>query len=131
MKLSLKINLLFTLIVSGILLVMSISIYNISRNNVLDEFRQRLKNRAARTAYLYDALKADTTNLMKSLDAASPAALVNKNINIYDESGQLLYEYHDENTQPLDPDTSWFRESKGKEQAYFSVGKKDVCLFNS
>ncbi|HET9429537.1 MAG TPA: ATP-binding protein, partial [Chitinophagaceae bacterium] len=28
-------------------------------------------------------------------------------------------------------DTSWFREAMGKAQVYFSLGKKDVCLFNS
>ncbi|HEY0731381.1 MAG TPA: hypothetical protein VGD33_03090 [Chitinophagaceae bacterium] len=52
MKLSLKINLLFTLIVSGILLVMAVLIYNISRQNIRYEFEKRLENRAGRTAYL-------------------------------------------------------------------------------
>ena len=68
MKLAVRINILFTVIVSGILLGMALIVYSLSRSNVTEDFRQRLKTRAARTAYLYSLFSNDTTNLLKSLD---------------------------------------------------------------
>ena len=64
MKLSLRINLLFALLVTGILVSMAIIIYNASVQAIHQDFQQRLENRAARTAYLYRVFRNDTTNLL-------------------------------------------------------------------
>jgi signal transduction histidine kinase len=129
MKLAYKINLLFTAIVSGILLVMSILIFALSKRNVENEFRQRLKTRAARTAYLYTVFRNDTTNLLKSLDATAPPALVNKNINIYNEAGEMLYEYHDDSTTRINVPDNWFEKIKEEESLFYTHGPKNVCIY--
>ncbi len=131
MKLSVKINLLFTAIVSGIVLVIAAIIYNISDQNIQKDFRKRLKTRAARTAYQYNLFKNDTTNLLKSLDSTSPAALINKNINIYDKDGSIFYEYHDEGTSQIDVDRELFDQLKRDSIIFFTYGRKDVCLLNA
>ncbi len=131
MKLSFKINLLFTIIVSTILLGMTVLIYNLSRRNVHQDFRQRLKTRAARAAYLYDLFKNDTTNLLKSLDANAPPALVNKNIGIYSDTYTELYEFHDENVAELKIDTSWLAAGKQHGEAFFTFGQKKICVYFS
>jgi two-component system sensor histidine kinase ArlS len=129
MKLSLKLNLLFALLVSGILFAMALIIYNVSRNNVQTEFNQRLRTRAGRTAYLYKALK-DTTGLLKSLDEQSPAALLNKSVTIYDTAFRKIYEFHDAGTTALVPEESWLTTSK-EEGGFFFTKKerKDVCVY--
>lgn len=131
MKLSLRINLIFALLVSGILLAMGLIIYNVSQQNVQGEFNKRLRTRAARTAYLYRVLSNDTTGLMKALDEKSPAALLNKSVNIYDTSFRLLYEYHDSTTTVVIPDTAWLK-AVGKDDGdyqYKEYGRKNVCIY--
>ncbi len=128
MKLSLKIILLFTAIVSGILLSMAIIIYSVSRQNIQDEFRDRLSNRAYRTTQLYNVFQDDSSGLMKSLDANSPPALVNRNVNIYNSGGIKLYEHHDDSTNVLEPDSSWFN-LPGAESKFYKFGNKDVCIY--
>ncbi len=129
MKLSLKIILLFTAIVSGILLSVAFIIFNLSSRESQDEFRNRLATRAYRTAQLYRAFSEDSTGLMKSLDASSPPALMNRNINIYDKNRNKLYEHHDDSTDVLEPDTSWFDRLQNEVQAFYKYGSKDVCIY--
>lgn len=129
MKLSFKINLLFTAIVSAILLGMTILIFNLSRGNVNQDFRQRLKTRAARAAYLYTLFRNDTTNLLKSLDANAPPALFNKNINIYNTDYEELYEFHDQNINELEADTAWLFKVKDQGEYFFRLSEKVICIY--
>lgn len=131
MKLSVKINLLFTAIVTGIVLVIAVIIYNISDQNIQKDFRKRLQTRAARTAYQYHLFKNDTTNLLKSLDSISPAALVNKNINLYDKNGNIFYEYHDEGTTLIEINKSLFDRLETDSIIFFTQGVKDICLMDA
>lgn len=129
MKLVYKLNLLFAAIVSAIVLIIAFLIYTISRQSLENDYRQRLKTRAARTAQLYTFFRSDTTNLLKSLDANAPPALFNKNINIYDDTRNILYEYHDEGTQKLALDFEKFTDAAESGEIFYTVNGKDVCLY--
>lgn len=128
MKLSYKINLLFTIIVSGILFAVALLVYEVSKKDVNTDFQHRLNTRAARTAYLYNVFHNDTTNLLKKLDATTPPVLFNKNIAIYDDNRSLLYEYHDDSSYRMYPAPAWFDEARENGEAYFRDGNKDVCM---
>ena len=129
MKLSLRINLLFALIVTGILVSMAIIIYNASVQTIHHDFQQRLENRAARTAYLYQVFRNDTTNLLKSLDAYAPPQLVNKSILIYDARLQKLYEFHDSDTSAFVPDNLLLTRARSSGTLFTSIDDKDVCVY--
>jgi len=129
MKLSLKINLLFALIVTGILVSMAIIIYNASVQTIHHDFQQRLENRAARTAYLYQVFQDDTTNLLKSLDAYAPPQLVNKSIMIYNSQLQALYEFHDIDTSAFRPDSILLTDAYHNGTLFISRGDKEICVF--
>jgi len=129
MKLAYKINLLFAAIVSAIVLVIAFLIYTISRQTLQNDYRQRLKTRAARTAQLYTFFRSDTTNLLKSLDANAPPALFNKNINIYDEQRNILYEYHDAGTEKIIPVSEKFSEAAEDGEVFYTIKGKDVCMY--
>lgn len=128
MRLTYKINLLFTLIVSSIVLVMSFFIYTVSRNNMETEFRQRLKARAARTAFLYTVFRNDSTNLLRSLDSTAPPALVNKHIRIYAENRTVRYEYFDDSASRFTPPDEWFGKAEKDQQHFFNYLEKEVYL---
>jgi len=129
MKLSLKINLLFALIVTGILVSMSVIIYNSTRQTIRRDFEQRLQNRAARTAYMYRVFRNDTTNLLQSLDAKSPPQLYNKSIIIYSSQLDVLYEFHDTDSLAYRPDSNLLRETYAKGIVYTLKQGKQVCLY--
>ncbi len=129
MKLSLKINLLFTAIVSGILLLMAFIIYNVSRQKIHDDYRQRLLVRAARTASMFNLLKNDTLEVMKSIDASISPNLANRNINIYDAQNRQMYEYHEDSSSMLIPEPGWFETARAEGHAFYSKDSKDVCVY--
>jgi len=129
MKLSLRINLLFALLVTGILVSMAIIIYNASVQAIYQDFKQRLENRAARTAYLYRVFQNDTTNLLKSLDAYAPPQLVNKSILIYNARLEKLYEFHDSDTSAFRPDNLLLTRANNSGTLFTSIADKDVCVY--
>ena len=131
MKLSLKINLIFAIIVTSILLVMSVIIYNVSRQDVKVDFKRRLDNRAARTSYLYEVFRYDTTNLLKSLDANVPPQLYHKSIIIFNQNQQVLYEYHDEESLKLDVDSNYVRAAWNQGSVFYSAGDREVSLYRN
>src|SRR5690242_12473762 len=130
MKLSFKIITLFTGIVSCILLGMSLLVFNLSRENVRKDFRQRIRTRAARAAYLYGIFRNDTTNLLKSLDANTPPVLLNKNIVVYDSNFVELYEFHDSTVVEIKPDSSWLINAKENGEYFLQMDRKDIGTFS-
>lgn len=129
MKLGFKINLLFTVIVCCILLGMAFLIFGLSSENIHKNFRQQIRSRAGRTAYLYDLFRNDTTNLLKSLDANAPPVLINKNIGIYSTEYKELYEFHDQEGQELKPDTAWLYKAKEDGEYFLRPDEKDIGIF--
>ncbi len=129
MKLTFKINLLFTGIVCCILLGMAFLIFGISSENIHRSFRQQVKSRAGRAAYFYNIFRNDTTNLLKSLDANAPPVLFNKNIGIYSGEYKELYEFHDQDVTELKPDTAWLSEAKENGEHFLRSGEKDIGVF--
>ncbi len=130
MKLTFKINLLFTGIVSCILLGMSLLVFNISRQTVYRDFRSRIKNRAARADYLFNFLKTDTSNLLKSLDANTPPVLYKRSVAIYDTNYNELYEFHDSDAVQIIPEKKWLADVRDKDEIYEVVGKQTIGLFH-
>lgn len=129
MKLTVRINLLFTVIVSSILLVLALLIYHVSRDNVQRDFRQRMKTRAARTAYLYNLFQRDTTRLLDSMDANAPTVFFNRSVLIYDTSLRLVYAYHDPEVQQLSPDTELLNRARSELEVYQRVGNQEFCVY--
>ncbi len=130
MKLSLRINLLFVMIVTGLLLVISVVIYNSSRRNTRLDFQKRLENRAARTAYLFRYFRNDTTNMLQELDENAPPQLFNKSIYVVGKSKEILYEYHDKGADLFQPDPSRLDNAKDGKPVFYKSGGQMVCIYN-
>lgn len=129
MKLTVRINLLFTIIVSCILLGMTFLIFRVSSDNIQRDFRKRIKTRAARTAYLYNLFQNDTTRLLESMDANAPTILYNKTIQIYDTAFQLLYAYNDPDISSPTPDIGLLRRARTESEVYQYRNNRQLCVY--
>ncbi|MEK7224498.1 MAG: HAMP domain-containing sensor histidine kinase, partial [Bacteroidota bacterium] len=116
-------------IVCCILIGMAFLIFGLSNENIHRNFRQQIRSRAGRTAYLYDLFRTDTTNLLKSLDANAPPVLINKNIGIYSTDYKELYGFHDQGAQELKPDTAWLYKAKEDGEYFLKRDEKDIGIF--
>ena len=85
MKIKFKIALIFTLLVTFILLVLGIAIYYFSSLNRQNQFSQRLKNRALTNARLLIELEEMNKPLLKKIDSLTMNLLFEERILIYDD----------------------------------------------
>jgi len=126
MKIKNRITILFTAVVTLILLLLCCSIFYISSINRQDQFRERLKNRALTTVGLLIKVSGINKDLLRRIDEATQISLSQKSVIVYDYNGNALYVYTDENTIPVEATTDILkRVEKGNEYA-FHEGKKDI-----
>ena len=101
MKIKYRITLLFTAVVTAILLVLCFSIYYISSINRQDQFRERLKNRALTTVGLLIKVSGINKDLLQRIDEATQISLSQKSVIVYDYNGKEVYRYTDDDAIPV------------------------------
>lgn len=125
MKIKFKIALLFTLLVTLILLLLGIAVYYFSALNRQNEFTQRLKNRALTNARLLIELEEMNKLLLKKIDSLTMNLLFEERIMIYDNQNNLVYVNRSEITNPARPDTAMLNKIRSKIDYRFSEGEYD------
>ncbi len=126
MKIKYRITILFTILVTTILLFLCVSIYYFSGLNRQNEFRKRLKNRALTTVSLLLKVPGIDKDLLRKIDESTLIALQQKSVIVYDYSGKIFYSYEDENVIPVKANETVFERVKNSSEYYFSENKKDA-----
>jgi len=80
MKLKYRITILFTVLVSTILLLVCISVYYFSSLSRQNEFRTRIKNRALTTIRLLKKVPGINENLLRQIDEKTLVSLEQKSV---------------------------------------------------
>lgn len=88
-----KITLLFTLLVTAILLVVSLSVYYFSYLDRKEAFVKRLKGRANNNAQIFSYFKEDQKAVLDRINTSIKELLPNKTIGIYSLTGERRYSY--------------------------------------
>lgn len=128
MKIKHKITLLFTVLVTAILLALSISIYYFTELDRKETFYKRLKGRANNNAQLFSYFGDSSQKVLFRIDANAVPLLPRKSVRIYDTVGNVLYSYDTKREQPLDMPASFF--SGIREERPFITGKRQgIALF--
>jgi signal transduction histidine kinase len=130
MKLTYRIVLLFTWIVTCILLVMAFILYNVSHNSIQDDFRIRLRNKALSVSNIYVRLSPDTANLMRTVDAGTPTTITHKSIYIFSRDLQPVYHFQDDSLSTVEPDTSWLQRAKQEGEFFQTAGQKQFFILH-
>lgn len=95
MSIKYKIAFLFSLLVTIILAIVSLSVYFFSAKERDIAFKKRLRNRALSTATVYSEIKDKNFSVLKRMDAAGVASLYNKSVTIAGDKNVLEYMYSD------------------------------------
>jgi two-component system sensor histidine kinase ArlS len=106
MKLKFRITLLFTLVVSLILLFVCVSILYFSELNRERDFKKRLHNRALTTANRLLKVPGIDNELLRKIDQSTFISIQNKSVYIYDNNNREIYSYTDSTTQPVHVDNA-------------------------
>ncbi|MGE0560588.1 MAG: ATP-binding protein [Flavobacteriales bacterium] len=92
-----KLTLQFTIIVSWILILFSVSVYYFSATYRITEFYSRLENKALSTARLLVDVKEVDHDLLKIIDKNTNVSLYEEKVMIFDFNNKLIYNSSDEN----------------------------------
>jgi signal transduction histidine kinase len=121
-----KITLLFTVLVTAILVVLNLSVYYLTSRDVNDVFLKRLKSRASSNAQIYDFFGDTSTTVLYRIDGGSLAMLPRKSVVIFDLLGHQLYHYVADNADSLTINPEVLNEIREKGEATFKQGERDA-----
>src|ERR1043165_809175 len=125
MKIKFKIALIFTLLVTLILLVLGVAVYYFSSLNRQNQISQRLKNRELTNARLLIELEEMNKPLLKKIDSLTMNLLFEERIMIYDDKNNLVYVNRSEIANPSVPDTLLLNKIRAKKEFHFSKNDYD------
>ncbi|MBC8035271.1 MAG: HAMP domain-containing histidine kinase [Chitinophagaceae bacterium] len=126
MPVRLKITLLFTALVSLILMLVCSCIYYFSYTTRLNNIKARLKNRAITTARLLGQSSFFDHQLVRKIDTSTALAIKEKSIQVYDYLDNKIYWYADKPKDTIPIKTSILDDTRVENDLYFRFGRKDV-----
>src|ERR1700689_1649561 len=94
--------LLFTLLVTAIISVLTYSVYYFARLERKQVFDKRLKSRANYNTQLYALMGDSALAILRRMDTSSTVGLLpSRSIGIYSDDGKVLYQFDMPGSHPL------------------------------
>jgi two-component system, OmpR family, sensor histidine kinase ArlS len=119
--------LLFTLLVTGIISLLTGSIYYSAKAERVTSFQRRLKNRATYNTQLYSMFGDSAFYYMRRNDSVSAAGVVgSRSIGIYGEDGKPIYLFEMPGTKPIAVSDTLFQEVRDKGEMDFVMDNRDA-----
>jgi two-component system, OmpR family, sensor histidine kinase ArlS len=127
MKIRHKIILIFTLLVTGIISLMAVSIYYFSALERRNVFNTRLKSRANYSAQVYSLFGDSSSIVLDRVDSVSASGfLPERNISVFSAGGKILYQFEAPNSDPLVVNDDIFQKTALRDEVYFKIDKRDA-----
>jgi len=129
MPVKVRITLLFSLLVLGILTLVCASVYYFSYTNRITDIQVRLTNRAITTGRLLSQSGVFDQKLIRRIDESTSLAMKDKVVEAYDLTGRMVYRYCDNPADSIlvDPETLVRAQQRGN--IYFVRGNKDAVAY--
>lgn len=125
MKIKIKITLLFTLLVTMIIIVFSLAVYYFSDLSRKSEFSHRLRNRALTTTRLLLEVEEINKSLLRKIDSFTMNLLFEENIAIYNLKNELLYSNNSRQTDSMKVDAALLENIRRKGEHRFYSNDTD------
>jgi len=119
--------LLFTLLVTAIISVLTYSVFYFARLERKQVFDKRLKARANYNTQLYALMGDSALTLLRRMDTTSTVGtLPSRSIAIYSDEGVVLYKFDMPGSVPLSISPDMLQEVKTRGEKYFSIDNRDA-----
>jgi signal transduction histidine kinase len=129
MPVKVRITLLFSLLVLGILTLVCASVYYFSYTNRIQDVQLRLKNRAITTGRLLSQSGVFDQKLIRRIDEATSLAMKDKVVEAYDRTGKMIYRYCDNPSDSILVDSETLVRARERGNIYFVRGNKDAVAY--
>jgi two-component system sensor histidine kinase ArlS len=131
MPVKIRITLLFTLLVVGILSLVCCSVYYFSYTNRIKDIQIRLTNRAITTGRLLGQGGIFDQALIRKIDASTSLAMKDKVVEAYDRDDKKIYWYSDNpgDTLHVKEEIIDKVEKQRNTRVYFTKGNKDAIAY--
>jgi two-component system sensor histidine kinase ArlS len=125
LKIRTKITLLFALLVTAILVLVSVIVYYFTEVDRHDAFMKRLRSRANYNAQIYSLLSDSNYTILDRINRNATILLPKKTINIFNTDGKLLYEFLASDAEPLKISSSLIQDIKNNTEKIFRVTDRE------
>jgi two-component system sensor histidine kinase ArlS len=131
-KIKYKITALFTILVTAILLVLSISVHYFTSLQREEAFKRRLKGRANNNGQLFSYFgDSDSTRaILRRIDSSSAFTLPQKQVVIFNYLDQPVYTYNVNSIDSVIPDKSIIKQARLKREAYSTNRNLDILAYH-
>lgn len=126
MNIRFKITLLFTLLVMGILSLISYSVYYITEQNREEIFKQRLKSGATGRANLFAILGDNKLDILQKMDNSSTAVIAKRALIIYDNDQTPAYLYNEKALAGFNITSQLIADVKTNKSRFYKMGDMDI-----
>ena len=126
MNIRFKITLLFTLLVMGILSLVSYSVYYFAEQNRVAVFRQRLYAGANNRANLFALLGDNKFDVLQKMDSNSTVLMTQRALLIYEDDQKPVYEFYGSQAKHFSASPQRIAEVKAKKAVYEKTGDADL-----
>ncbi|MEO5683130.1 MAG: HAMP domain-containing sensor histidine kinase [Chitinophagaceae bacterium] len=132
MNIRFKITLLFTLLVMGILSLISYSVYYFTEQSRQAIFKQRLQAGANNRANLFALLGDNKLDVLQKMDSSSTVLMTQRALLIYEEGMQPAYQFYGTGAKVYVPSAQQIAAIKIKKTSFFKIGSLDaVGIFHA
>ncbi len=123
--------LLFTLLVTGIISLLTGSVYYFAKLERVQAFNRRLKSRANYNTQLYALMGDSALHLLGRMDTASAASTQSpRSIGIYSDDGKALYRFEVPGSPPLKVNDELLNEVKLNGDKVFAMDNRDAIAIH-
>ncbi|MBL7696827.1 MAG: HAMP domain-containing histidine kinase [Chitinophagaceae bacterium] len=126
MPVRLRITLLFSITVCGILLAVCLTVYYIAYTSRINFIKTRLLNRASYTNTLLSRAEVFSSGLVARLDTSITGLIRSKEVRVYDENNDVIYEYSDIPSDTLQISNLFLYLVRYEGSKFFNYGQKEV-----
>jgi two-component system sensor histidine kinase ArlS len=130
MKIRSRITLLFTLVVTAILLIVCIAIFYFSNLNRENDFKKRLHNRALTTVNLLLKVEGIDNDLLRKIDQTIVFSIRDKSVVIYNDHEQEVYVYADSGITPVRVTRPILEQARKSGEVFFKEKDREVFVLD-
>jgi two-component system sensor histidine kinase ArlS len=127
-KIKVKITAIFTLLVTALLLLLSVSVLYFSKLERRETFKNRITARANINTQIY-AIVGDTNLAALARFDSSSTTIPQKSVTIFNQQNKAVYQYTARGAEIIRPTREILDEARTQKRYYFNDGEKEAVAF--